>query len=242
MDYKIQLEQKRIVRIHTVIDFEKEVRIREKAFEIEKEIRDLFPHPATVFPVGEDEPEEIQRLLFIANSGKCTFSQNRMSYVVFISEEKGKNLEQCFGEINNNANSIFKVIKDLTGKDITSMGIISDVIVPLGEQGNAILYLQNTFFKFQCFNTSLTALDFHFAQQYNERYNINVVIRAQKSRSEQESDNLYISVDVNDYLDQRIKGIKSYDLDEINRVFAFEKELVISKLNNILKNQLDLEG
>lgn len=242
MEYKIELEQKRIVRINTVIDFEKEVKIREKAFEIEKEIKDLFPHPATVFSVSEDEPEEIQRVLFIANSSKCTFSQIRMNYEAFMSEEKGKNLEQCFGEINNNANRIFRVVKNLTGENITRMGIISDVTVPLSEQGNAILYLQNTFFKFQCFSTPLTALDFHFAQQYKERYNINAVIRAKKSRSKQELDFLYISVDVNDYLHQKTKGVTAYDLDEINKVFGFEKEFVIKKLDNILMNQLNLEG
>jgi hypothetical protein len=239
MNSKLKLDEKSISRIHTVIDFEKEIKIREKAFEIEKRVKDILPVPVYISPVADEEHEETIRVVFPGSNFRCLISQIRFSYILDIEHEKGKNIETVFSEINANTKRIFSAIKEVTGKNIKRMGIICNLNVPLNEEESAIRYLLNTFFKFQ---VNLTGLGFQLAQQFDEKFNINIFVRAQKTETEPAKDIVYVVVDINDYLDQIKRNVNFYEIDEIDRIFNFEKQFVQEKLNNILENKFSLES
>jgi len=239
MESKLKLGEKNISRLHVVIDFEKEPKIREKAFEIEKRVKDIFPMPVSVAPISDEEQEDTIRFVLSGPNCKCLFSQIRFNYIVDIDEDRGKNIEAMYAEIERNTSRVFSVLKEVIGKNIKRMGIICNLTVPLQEGESAINYVLNTFFKFQ---VTLTGLAFQLAREIDDEFNLNIFVRAQKTVTESARDILFVTVDINDYLDQLKRNVSFYQTEEINRVFSFEKQYIKETLNDILENRFKLES
>ena len=236
---QLLLEDKSVVRVFSSIDFDKEIGIREKALEIEKKLKNLFPKPAIIGPVGDEEPEAVPRFFLEGEHTRCYFSQVRMEYHTAYTEQEGKPIDMRLDEMKYKTLKVFSSFRQETGKKLKRMGVVSDVVVPLRKGDNAISYLQKTFFRFT-FSKPFTALDFHLAREHKDTYNINIYIKAQIKRTDPSKHVLYITVDVNDYLDQIKKKHTSYPNKEIERVFNFQKEIVVKNLDKILTNKFIL--
>ena len=237
---ELSMRQARIIKIQTVIDFEKEARIRHSVFEIEDRLREILPQTALVAPVAEDDPEEIPRVVF-PGPQSCSFSQIRMDYVVQVQKERSKEIKKVLRETEQKATKIFSVFHKHTGRAITRMGVIMHFVFPLAAGRRSVGYLHRTFFKPNFTPASLTELDFHFAQQEDEKYNMNWFVRAIRISDGRQKDAVLVILDINNYLEKAKKGTVSYSLDVIRELFSVAKEQIENKLTAVVTNQLTLE-
>jgi|GEM_PF-1369096 len=230
----------RIIKIQTVIDFEKEVRIRHVILEIEDRLREILPQAALVAPVAEDDPEETPRVIFPGPEG-CGFSQIRMDYVVQVQKGRSKEVKKVLRETEQKATKIFTSFHKHTGRAITRMGVIMHFVFPLAAGKKSVGYLHRTFFKPNFTPASLTELDFHFAQQEDEKYNMNWFVRAVRISDGRQKDAVLVILDINNYLEKSRKKISSYSLDVIRDVFSVAKGQFENKLSAVVRNRLTLE-
>lgn len=249
---ELNLAERRIIKVQTVIDFEKEPRIRLKALQIEEKLRDIFPQPALVTPVSDDEAEEIPRVIF-EGAERCVFSQIRIDYVVRVEKNKSKEVQKVFSETEEKAIRIFNAFHEETGRSITRMGIIAHFVFPLknlevfetlSSHGKGpVGYLHRVFFKQDFTPANLTELDFHFAQQSQDKYNINWFIKAVRVSvsDEPEKEALLTLVDVNNYLEKNKKQITTYKESVIKELFGFVNDLTGNKLHSVVQNKFTLE-
>lgn len=233
---ELLFQKKRITKLFTSLEHEREVKIREKAFDMEKKLKDIFPTPAFIGPVREDQAAEMPRFQLSSDNMGCFFSQIRMEFHMLLNEEEGKSIEQSFNLAKNRTRRIFSAFQELTSRKIKRMGAICDILIPFREEENAVLYLQNTFFKFK-FNPKFTGLDFHFAYRHKDKYNVNIFVDTRKSATKQNVDFLFVKLDINDYFDQQKRKVPFYELDEIDEIFSVEKDFVLNNLDKILRNE-----
>lgn len=240
MNEELDLAEKRITKIQTVIDFEKEPKIRHKAFQLEERLRDIFSQPALVYPVPESESEGLPRVVF-PGPESCTFSQVKIDYVVEIPKDKGKEVDRVLTETGQKALRIFTAFQEETGRHITRMGIIATFILPLLPGKSSVNYLHQTFFKADFAPEKLTGLDFHYAQEADDKYNINWFIRALKPLQGTEKDALSVSVDINNYLEQRKKKTTAYPEEVVKELFGFMTDYIKAKADAAVRNEFTLE-
>jgi len=239
---ELNLAERRIIKVQTVIDFEKEPKIRLKALQIEEKLRDIFPQPALVTPVSDDKAEEIPRVIFEGEE-RCVFSQTRIDYVVKVQEDKSREAQKVISETEQKAIRIFDALHEETGRAITRIGIIAHFVFPLSHGKGSLSYLHRVFFKQDFTPANLTELDFHFAQQSQDRYNINWFIRAVRVSvsDELENDALLVLLDVNNYLEKNKKQITTYKETVIKELFDFMNDLTGKKLHPVVQNKFTLE-
>ncbi|MCK4223827.1 MAG: hypothetical protein KAX39_01520 [candidate division Zixibacteria bacterium] len=240
MNKELNPAQRRIIKIQTVIDFEKEPKIRHKVLEIEDRVREILPQAAFVGPVPENEPEEVPRVIF-PGMESCSFSQIRMDYVVQVQKDRSREVNKVLRETEQKANRIFGAFQEHTGRAITRMGVIVHFVFPLAAKKSSLTYLHRTFFKADFTPPNLTELDFHFVQQSQAKYNINWLIKAVKVSDGAQRDAVLVLMDVNNYLEKTNKKIVSYPNDVIKKLFAFIKEQIRTKLPAVVRNQFTLE-
>ncbi len=236
----INLTERRIIKVQTVIDFEREPKIRFKALQIEEKIRDIFPQPAWVTPISDEEAQEIPRIIF-DGAERCVISQMRIDYVVNVEKDKSKEIPNVLNETENKTVKIFNALYENTGKFITRMGIISHFLFPLSSGENSLKYLLQTFFKSNFTPENLSELDFHFVQQAQEKYNINWLFKAVRVLDDTGSEAILVLLDLNNYLEKTKKQIPTYKETVIKELFSYMNEITNTKLLSVVKNKFTLE-
>jgi hypothetical protein len=237
---KPYLAERKLTKVQTVIDFQKEPRVRHKVLDIEDEVKDIFPQPAIVGPVEESQPEEYPRVIF-PGPESCSFSQIRMDYVVHVPKERSREVSKVLTETQQKATRLFTVFHQHTGRAITRMGIILHFLFPLPPGEKSVRYLHTTFFKPSFAPAKLTELDFHFAEQSGETYNLNWSMRAVQVPDGKKRDAILVILDINNYREKNRKGIEAFGDEVIARLFSFVRDQVKTKVAALVVNQLTLE-
>lgn len=202
-----------------VIHFDPYDDIRDIGVKFEKNFREVKENNVIVLPVPESEPPEVTRFVSVSLGYSCEFGQDRVSCKHQEIPEPKSSLEQSLGDFQRLVTETYRKLFQLTNSKIVQAGMVVDVFIPTIEPEAAAKLIQEKFFKFSGQSPNQFRVDFHYSQQQEEAYNINVIVKpAGRIGGLPENSLVLVKIDINNYLAAANNPNQRYDEDVLTDI------------------------